>query len=226
MSRRPPHRRCGLFQGKDRHRRQRDRHHHRPASLQLYPHRLQSDRLYGGQLHDRTDPDERSQRSDKLRQHLRRSKPAYLELAKAFNFNTDGTVELGKAQTTAQTAGTTNLYFSRYNDSQDAADEKAINLYKAAISEIDTVDEFLGKKDVYQFALKAVGIDPDEVPAFTISRVLKSDLSDPKSYVYTLKDERYLTLAKAFNFGKDGNVTVPLTAQSQGTIRRSPPTTR
>lgn len=147
------------------------------------------------------------------------SKPAYLELAKAFNFNTDGTVELGKAQTTAQTAGTTNLYFSRYNDSQDAADEKAINLYKAAISEIDTVDEFLGKKDVYQFALKAVGIDPDEVPAFTISRVLKSDLSDPKSYVYTLKDERYLTLAKAFNFGKDGNVTVPLTAQSQGTIK-------
>ncbi len=34
-----------------------------------------------------------------------------------------------------------------------------------------------------------------------------------------MKDERYLTLAKAFNFGKDGNVTVPLTAQSQGTIK-------
>ncbi|WP_165215017.1 DUF1217 domain-containing protein [Affinirhizobium pseudoryzae] len=147
-----------------------------------------------------------------------KSRPEYLKLAQAFNFNTDGTVAVGSAQTAAQTEATKNLYYNTYDDVQDKADEKAISLYKAAISEIDTVDEFLAKSDVYSFALKAVGIDPDEVSKFTISQVLKSDLEDKKSYVYGLKDERYLTLAKAFNFGKDGNVTVPLTAQSQGTI--------
>jgi hypothetical protein len=146
------------------------------------------------------------------------SNPQYLELAKAFNFNTDGTVAAGSAQTTAQSNATANLYASRYNDEQDEADEKAINLYKAAISEIESVDDFMAKADVYQFALKAVGLDPDEVSDYTIKRVLTSDLEDPKSYVYTLKDERYLTLAKAFNFTTDGEVGTPLTAQSQGTI--------
>ncbi|MGF9693192.1 DUF1217 domain-containing protein [Rhizobium sp. 0TCS1.26] len=146
------------------------------------------------------------------------SHPEYMALAKAFSFGTDGTVEAGSAQTTQQAALSSSNYFSRYNDVQDAADEKAATLYRTAISDIDSVDEFLTKQDVYQFALKAVGIDPDEVSSYTISRVLKSDLDDPNSFVYTLKDDRYLTLAKAFNFTRDGNVTTPLTAQSQGTI--------
>lgn len=144
--------------------------------------------------------------------------PQYLELAKAFNFNTDGTVAVGAAQTATQSNSTTSLYSSRYNDEQDEADEKAVSLYKAAISEIESLDDFMGKADVYQFALKAVGIDPDEVSAYTIKRVLTSDLKDPKSFVYTSKDERFLTLAKAFNFTTDGSVGTPLTAQSQGTI--------
>jgi Protein of unknown function (DUF1217) len=146
------------------------------------------------------------------------SNPEYLELAKAFNFNTDGTVEAGSAQTSAQTQGTTTLYNSLYNDAQEEADEKAISLYKTAISEVESVDDFLADSDVYQFALKAVGLDPDEVSAYTLKRVLKSDLQDPKSYVNTLGDERYVTLAKAFNFTAEGDVGTPLTAQSQSTI--------
>ncbi len=35
------------------------------------------------------------------------------------------------------------------------------------------------------------------VSALTVKNVLKSDLNDPKSYVYTLKDPRFLELAKA-----------------------------
>ncbi|MBT9368854.1 DUF1217 domain-containing protein [Rhizobium sp. CSW-27] len=147
------------------------------------------------------------------------SNPAYLELAKDFGFSTDGTVTAGQAQTATQQDSTINRYYSTYNDDQDEADEEAISLYKAAISEVDSVAEFLSTKDVYNFALKAVGLDPDEVSQLTIKRVLTSDLDDPKSYVYSLKDERYLTLAKAFNFTTSGDVTAPLTAQSQGTIK-------
>lgn len=144
--------------------------------------------------------------------------PQYLELAHDFNFNTDGSVAVGSAQNTTQSSHTANLYSSRYNDAQDEADEKAISLYKTAIVEVDSVDEFMANKDVYQFALKAVGLDPDEVSAFTIKRVLTSDMDDPKSFVYTLKDDRYLTLAKSFNFTPEGKVGTQLTAQSQGTI--------
>lgn len=148
-----------------------------------------------------------------------KTNPKYLELAKSFNFNTDGTVAAGAAQTADQAASVATRYFSHYNDDQDAADETAINLYKTAIAEVDTVDEFLSTSDVYNFALKAVGLDPEMVSKSTIRQVLTSDLTDSKSYAYKLNDERYVTLAKAFNFTQDGGVTTPLSAQTEGTIK-------
>ncbi len=148
-----------------------------------------------------------------------KTNPKYLELAKSFNFKTDGTVVAGNAQTAAQAADTANRYFNHYNDEQDAADEKAVSLYKTAITEVKTVDEFMTKSDVYNFALKAVGLDPDSVSKSTIRQVLTSDLTDSKSYAYKLNDERYLTLARAFNFTKDGGITSALSAQTEGTIK-------
>lgn len=142
----------------------------------------------------------------------------YLALAKAFNFGTDGTVAAGSAQTASQHSTMSSLYFNRYNDTQDAADEKAESLYRTAIAGVTSVDDFMKSDNAYSFALKAVGIDPDEVSAYTMKKVLQSDLSDKKSFVYTLNDERYVTLAKAFNFGTDGKTTAPLTAQSSSTI--------
>ncbi|MCO5731090.1 DUF1217 domain-containing protein [Rhizobium sp. SSA_523] len=144
--------------------------------------------------------------------------PQYLELAKAFSFKTDGTVEAGKAQTAEQTTTTTNFYSSRYDDEQEAADTKAANLYKTAIAGIKTVNDFINKKDIYEFALKAVGLDPSEVSKTTVAQALKSDINDPNSFVNSLKDERYVTLVKAFNFGKDGLPTDPMIAQSRATI--------
>ncbi|MGF9562663.1 DUF1217 domain-containing protein [Neorhizobium sp. JUb45] len=148
-----------------------------------------------------------------------KTNPKYLELANSFNFNTDGTVAAGEAQTEAQATSVANRYFSHYNDDQDEADEKAINLYKTAIAEVDSVAEFMSTADVYNFALKAVGLDPDTVSKSTIKQVLTSDLTDSKSYAYKLNDERYLTLAQAFNFTKDGGITTALSAQTEGTIK-------
>ncbi len=70
----------------------------------------------------------------------------------------------------------------------------------------------------YEFALEALGIDPTTVSKITIKNALKSDLSDPNSYIYKLKDERILSLAKLFNFNSKGAVTVPVLAQSNSTI--------
>ena len=52
----------------------------------------------------------------------------------------------------------------------------------------------------------------------TIKAVLESDPSDPKSYVYTLKDDRYGQLARAFNFDGKGNLTTPLVAQDKAEV--------
>jgi hypothetical protein len=68
---------------------------------------------------------------------------------------------------------------------------------------------------VYSYALKAVGLDPNTESERTIKEVLKSDLQDPKSFVYTLKDERYVKLAELFNFKSDGTIGAPVLAQSE-----------
>ncbi|HXV31155.1 MAG TPA: DUF1217 domain-containing protein, partial [Sinorhizobium sp.] len=131
----------------------------------------------------------------------------YKALANAFNFQEDGTLADGDtAQTTEQTTVTSSRYMTRYNDKDDEADEKAISAYKTAAASMSSVDDFVSTDSIYDFALKSVGLDPDTESARTIKRVLTSDLADPESYVYTLKDDRYLTLAKLFNFTTDGEI--------------------
>lgn len=146
-------------------------------------------------------------------------KEKYIALRAAFNFGEDGTLAAGDtAQTAAQTQATTNGYMVSYNDKDDEADAKAISRFKSQIGAVTNVQEFVGEASVYEFALKAFGIDPTRVSALTIKNVLKSDLNDPKSYVYTLGDTRFVELAKAFNFGADGNITQPKLAQSEAEI--------
>jgi hypothetical protein len=147
-------------------------------------------------------------------------RPQYLELARAFNFNTDGTVEAGGAQTAAQTTTTRNNYMSRWDDKQEEDLDKSITFYKSDMASIESLDDFLSSDadTTYEFALTAVGIDPDSVSKFKIRRALQSDLSDPNSYIYQLKDERFVSLAKLFNFDSKGDVTIPVMAQSNATI--------
>lgn len=146
-------------------------------------------------------------------------KAKYVALRAAFNFQEDGTLVAGTpAQTAAQTAATANNYMTHYNDKDDEADALAVKRFKAQIGAVKTVQDFVGEATIYDFALKAFGLDPAKVSALTIKNVLKSDLNDPKSYVYQLKDERFVELAKAFNFGSDGNITAPKLAQSEAEI--------
>lgn len=140
----------------------------------------------------------------------------YLALRKAFNFQTDGTLAAGDLpQTITQTTTTTNGYMVHYNDKDDAADENALKLFKSDIKSVTSVSDFLSSSAVYDYALKAVGLDPDKVNPADIRKVLTSDLQDSKSFVYTLKDERYVKLADLFNFKSDGTVGAPVLAQSE-----------
>ena len=143
----------------------------------------------------------------------------YFALRAAFNFQEDGTLAAGDtAQTSAQTATTADGYMVRYNDKDDEADALAIKRFKGQIGAVNTVQDFVGEATIYNFALQAFGIDPADVSVLTIKNVLKSDLNDPKSYVYRLKDERFVELAKAFNFDAEGNITAPKLAQSESEI--------
>ncbi|MGY3606581.1 MULTISPECIES: DUF1217 domain-containing protein [unclassified Bradyrhizobium] len=143
----------------------------------------------------------------------------YFDLAGAFEFSADGTLASGEsAQTDANRKSTNDKFVltkgAEYLDAEEENETLAIKQFKANISNIKSVQQFMSAPNIYNFALKAVGLDPEKVSPVTIKAVLTSDLSDPTSYAYTLRDDRYIQLAHAFNFDSKGNLTTPLVAQN------------
>ncbi|MET3966434.1 MULTISPECIES: DUF1217 domain-containing protein [Bradyrhizobium] len=147
----------------------------------------------------------------------------FVDLAGAFEFSSDGSLPSGVS---AQTAANVAITKTRFDDSKAAVYSAASPIYEALavkqfrtdLSKINSVQAFVSTPGVYDFALGAVGLDPGMVSKATIKAVLESDVNDPKSYVYTLKDNRYVELARAFNFDAKGNLTTPLVAQDSAQV--------
>lgn len=148
---------------------------------------------------------------------------SYLALAGAFEFSADGTLPTGADPQTA--AQLTDIH-AKYVNSQGAvylaADEtysaSLIKQYRAGLAKVTTVDDFLKTPNVFNFALKSFGIDPETVSPTIIKNVLMSDLDDPKSYANKLKDDRFVQLARAFNFDSSGKITTPVVAQDAAEV--------
>ncbi|UGV26195.1 DUF1217 domain-containing protein [Rhodopseudomonas boonkerdii] len=149
---------------------------------------------------------------------------SYVALASAFQFASDGTLPAGTdPQTAAQQSDTHAKYVNSQGAVYLAADpsysESLIKQYRAGLAKVTTVDQFLKTPNVFNFALKSFGIDPETVSPTIIKNVLKSDPNDPKSYVNKLKDDRFVQLARAFNFDSSGNVTTPVVAQDGAEVK-------
>jgi hypothetical protein len=142
----------------------------------------------------------------------------YEAVTKAFNFNTDGTVN-GTAQTAAQTTQTSSFYMTKYDDKDDAADEDLYTYYKTNIATMNSVKDIEGTGKLYNFVLTAFGLDPQTTTQKVFEQTVESDLADPKSFANKQKDKRYTDMAADFNFDAKGNKTAPLLAQSQQTMQ-------
>lgn len=147
----------------------------------------------------------------------------FVDLAGAFEFSSDGSLPSGVS---AQTAANVTITKQKFDDSKSAVysaasplnEAFAIRQFRTAILKINSVQAFVSTPGVYEFALGAVGLEPVNVSPATVKAVLESDINDPKSYVCTLKDNRYLELARAFNFDAKGNLTTPLVAQDSAEV--------
>ena len=149
----------------------------------------------------------------------------YVDLAGAFEFLSDGTLAAGVSAQTDANRTTMNSMFVNSKGAVFLADDEefmtlAIKQFRTSVYFTSSVEGFVSTPSVYNFALKAVGLDPEKVSAATIKAVLKSDPNDPKSFVHTLKDDRYLQLARAFNFDGKGNLSTPLVAQDSSEAKQ------
>jgi hypothetical protein len=149
-----------------------------------------------------------------------------------FNFQSDGTVASGtQAQTATQLAAASTAYSTNYQTEQSTAEADAVTNYETRIAKVKNISEFFASNatadsdtsndsdpELYQMALRSFGIGEDEITKAQMKKIMESDPYDPKSYVNTLKDPRFVQLAKAFNFDSDGNLKQPVTALSTTSV--------
>lgn len=142
------------------------------------------------------------------------TKPEYARLAGMFNFNSDGLLDVGEqAQSSAQLDTLIDGYFANYEAKAQDSERLHTNDYRFAMSVFTSVDNILRDERVFNYVMRAFGLDPNEESKVKIRQVLTSDTSDPFSYVNRLRDSRYVALAEAFNFGADGLAQGRLLAQ-------------
>ena len=72
--------------------------------------------------------------------------------------------------------------------------------YKENIGKVKTVDDFLKNDRLYQYAMKAYGLEDMVYAKAFMKKVLESDLSDANSFANKLTDKRYRDFAAAFSF--------------------------
>ncbi|MQB43958.1 DUF1217 domain-containing protein [Rhizobium sp. ICMP 5592] len=154
------------------------------------------------------------------------------DVVSQFNFQSDGTLATGdeaQSQTAIDAAST--AYMKNYQTSQTSLTTKAVSNYQTRIAAVKTIDDFFATNatadsdtsndslpELYQMAMRAYGISPDEMTKTQMKKILESDPYDPKSYVSSLKDTRFTNLAKAFNFDSDGKLKPPVQSLSQTQI--------
>lgn len=147
----------------------------------------------------------------------------YVKLSAAFNFDSTGNLRTERmVQSLSAQAATGSLYAATHKNptkEQTETIKTETKAYLEGISDIDTLDQLLKSGATLDFALTAYGFAKDKPDADKLRKVFMSDLGDPKSYVYTLKDKRYGKLAAAFNFLPSGAVRVE-TAGVQTEVNR------
>jgi hypothetical protein len=72
--------------------------------------------------------------------------------------------------------------------------------YKENIGKVKTVDEFLKNDRLYQYAMKAYGLEDMIYAKAFMKKVLESNPTDANSFANKLTDKRYRDFAAAFSF--------------------------
>ncbi|MCF1451541.1 DUF1217 domain-containing protein [Agrobacterium vitis] len=75
--------------------------------------------------------------------------------------------------------------------------------YQENIGKVKTVDDFMNDDRLYQYTMKANGLEDMTYAKAFMKKVLESDLSDENSYANKLADDRYRDFARSFNFSAE-----------------------
>jgi hypothetical protein len=89
--------------------------------------------------------------------------------------------------------------------------------YLSKIGSIKSVDDFMADSRIYNYALKAHGLEDMAYAKAFIRKVLTEGTKDENAFANKLIDNRYIELAKTFNFAEHGEVATTF-GKAQGGV--------
>lgn len=96
--------------------------------------------------------------------------------------------------------------------------KREVEYYKANISKIKSVDDFLGNQRIYNFAMTAFGMKDLIYAKGMIRKVLTEGVDSKNAFAMTLTDQRFRDLATTFDFKKYGGTATVFDRAQQGTV--------
>ena len=83
--------------------------------------------------------------------------------------------------------------------------------YKENIASIKTVEDFVGNYRIFNYAMKAFGLEDMAYAKAYMRKVLEGGVEDKDSFANRLNDDRFVNFAKTFNFATSGEATTSST---------------
>lgn len=115
-----------------------------------------------------------------------------------------------------QISGDINKSIERISQKPDVARET--EYYLAHIGDIKSVDDFMADTRLYNYALKAHGLEDMAYAKAFIRKVLTEGVANDDAFANQLNDSRYAALAETFNFEADGETATTPTKARQGVV--------
>jgi hypothetical protein len=92
--------------------------------------------------------------------------------------------------------------------------------YLAHIGEVKSVDDFIGNRRLFAFAMKAYGLEDMTYAKAFMRKILTEGIDRDDALARKLSDPRYREFAEAFNFQRYGATTTVFDRTRQGTVDR------
>lgn len=96
--------------------------------------------------------------------------------------------------------------------------EREIEYYLENIGDIKTVDDFMSDTRIFNFAMKAHGLEDMNYAKAFMRKILDEGISSRSSFANSLSDGRYSDFAETFNFESFGEATTSFTKVQQGVV--------
>jgi Protein of unknown function (DUF1217) len=98
--------------------------------------------------------------------------------------------------------------------------KREVKYYLDHISKIKTIDDFIGDRRLFAFAMKAFGLEDMTYAKAFVRKALAEGTDNANSFANRLVDPRLKEFAGTFNFARRGEYTTTFAEVKQGTVDR------